>query len=237
MQHPNRAITMKTMLVLIGCIWLITAGCRQSTGVSPLISNPVSTPATNTTLSATVSEVKYVYFEEKSDDIWFSAPEGYLKPQLFSFEYPDVIGYSDPRPNEGFVEYHQDVISYDFRSRSNGNNYPMCLYIIIQKPGYLDTYTPQDVIAYFKEKDIGVQNPKEKTITVAGIQANYLEYYSYISDDIFYRDHYLARKMAVFEFRGDIWNIRLFWPYYSQTEPPEIEKYFNHAVETFRFLE
>jgi hypothetical protein len=219
------------LYVVFGCLIVTNSGCNQTINTS-------STVIKSTTINVEEPIVtpNYKYFELKSDDIRFSVPVEFIKPQQFSLEYPAQFDYSDLAESDN-RHFDKNISYFDFINHQSNGLDEVALMIIIQKPGYQNEFNPHDIISHLRNTT-NLQYVNEKNITVAGCQADYLEYSKYVDANDVYPAHNMIFKSAVFDYQNNIWSIRLFWPYSSRaSEPPEAATYFNHIIVTFKIID
>ena len=78
-------------------------------------------------------------------------------------------------------------------------------------------------------------------ILVSEITAHYLESFETVEDTVVAGvlidpEHQMSLRAVVFDYADLIWTISLAWSY-QDSEPPEVEEYFTHVIETFRILD
>jgi hypothetical protein len=218
------------LLVILFGLTVYNAGCTKSTS---------STPALPPDIFTIPQKTNYKKFELKSDDIRLK----YFKNPLYSFEYPEVFNLSDENllRDEPTHIFHSEYSIVFFIIQQIDLPEPI-LEILVQNPGFLDRNTSGDVIKYLtslqstKWHDTNISTKK-----VAGIQADYLKTFSIreewrVQEQLIYPEHYSSLRGVAFDYAGLIWVISMTWHYF-ESEPPEIQGYFNHVIETFKILE
>ncbi|MGD9143471.1 MAG: hypothetical protein PVG61_06470 [Dehalococcoidia bacterium] len=161
----------------------------------------------------------------KEDDIRLE----YFKHSRFSFEYPEFFNLVDLNLDPGpFID--ADISAVYFTS-GQGMPYEPSLSIFIVTPEYLEMLNTNDMLDYY----LYLYTPEaeeiiRKVMLVAGISADYLKAVET------YMGEKMSLRVAIFEHAGLTWEIQMFW-YYPEPEPPEVEEYFNHVLETFRILD
>jgi hypothetical protein len=182
---------------------------------------------------ATTTSIGYKNYEMKSDDIRLTL----FNHPLFSFEYPEDFQLVKINlPYEGISANYSYV---KFRGSSRGS--PV-LRIAVQKPGF-DGYS--NASEKFEDQvtkaTINTDNITIKKSLVYGITADYLEYFQITKEqeqigETLYLERYMSYRAVVFNYSDLIWEISMYLYYYIY-EPPEVREYFDHVIETFKFLE
>jgi len=212
--------TVFTLLQLLLCIIFFCISCSDM--------NNVNIYTTQVTI--------YKTYEMKPDDVRLR----YLEHSLFSFEYPEKFQLIDLNhmPDHPMV---YDVSNVDFTIEQTDLPW-VSLRVRVQKPGLWDYHNANDVF----EDWISTAESNGDTITsnkrsVSGIQAYYIETSGtrekdIISGTIIYQSRHESFRGVVFNYKELIWSITIRWDYFK-TEPPEIDEYFNHVIETFNILD
>lgn len=167
----------------------------------------------------------------------------YLNHPLYSFEYPEVYVLSDlnlPPPtdqggipmrlqfgvSEANFHYDSDVVKSSFGIR-------------VEKPGLYSTNASDKFSQYVSEANDMGKNVTITKLVLSGITADYVEY-NRLSLDILdgaeITDTHSSLRAITFDYSGLIWIIVMYCTY-SGSEPPEIQDYFTHIVETFKILD
>jgi hypothetical protein len=231
-QAKNRKlIVMLGIFLVLGLI----SGCSRVN--EPMPAKPDTTIQATVSTSTSLENPALIYrqYELKPDDVRFRpmVQDDFIKPSLFSFEYPEIFGLIDLNQMEDFG-LHALFSDIDF-TYGQPSLTKCHITITFQKPGFLKRYTPQDVIYAYEDAAENITSLQESTITVFGIESLYMKYTrdSPVDSSV---PSKLSLRITAFEYNSMIVYINLFWHYF-ENEPPEVEQYFKHAIETFRFLE
>jgi hypothetical protein len=220
------------LVIILGSSLMIAACKTNKAGnmTASTFNTNVETKTTNI-----YDGIRYHYFELTPDDFHLSLPDEYFKPQLFSFEYPDLIKYVDPA-NYDTHTLSRNSTDFEFLGDEINRIPQPEIYIFVQRPPFRNQNTLDDVFNALKVVPYSVHNVIENNIKIAGCQAKYLEFTSEMIYEDYYRPHIVSLKAMVFQYQGCFWTIKFLWSFVD-SEPPEVKKYFNHIVETFKFLE
>jgi len=214
------------VVLLSGILVVSCAGC----------SNP------NNKISDITTVTNYKTFQLKADDIRLR----YMQYPLFSFEYPEIFRLVDL--NLVYEEQHaitmvSGISEVDFTVQQTDLPEPI-LTIRVQEPGFGGM---NDASRAFRvwTTNIGRPDNTENTTTskktVYGIQADYLEIFGTMEEyDIgghfIYPERQRSFRGVFFDYAGLVWIITMSWQYLG-AEPPEVEGYFEHVIQTFEILE
>ena len=198
--------------------------------------------------SCTGENDKYKTYEMKADDIRLH--ECFQHP-LYTFEYPEFFNLVDLNPNfiysipnlrgqlMGGPPMDDDMSIVDFTCKQEYYGRSSLLVIIVTQD-YVDMFETNDLFKiYLSEHTQFTEEITIKEMLVSGISADYMESFQTLGKTKpqgnveVYR---MSARVVVFDYADLIWAIQLFW-FYHEPEPPEIEEYFNHVIETFKILE
>jgi hypothetical protein len=173
----------------------------------------------------TTPAISYKTYEMKEDDIRLKA----LQHPLFSFEYPECFNLVDlnldPVPS-----INRDISVVYFTGEQVGFH-KQYLSIFIVTPEYLKLLNTNDMLEYYLSLYTPVaEDITRKEVFVSGISADYLKAVGT------YLGQQKSLRVAIFDHAGLYWAIQLIW-YYPNPEPPEVQGYFDHVIETFKILE
>jgi hypothetical protein len=116
------------------------------------------------------------------------------------------------------------------------------LLIRVQKSGFMGQNDANAVLKWCistAESDGDIITTSKRT--VYGIQADYLETFGNkiglkIDGTPIYPDHQGSLRGVFFDYAGLVWSITITWDYLD-FEPQEVQGYFEHVIETFKFLD
>jgi hypothetical protein len=174
----------------------------------------------------------------KEDDVRLQ----FLNHPLYTLEYPslfkliDLNNIPDHPMKYGVSDVDFTLINYDTGSLI------AALSIRVRAPGLNYFYNANEKFDdLLKTKTEVTDNVTVNEELVSGITAHYLESLETVEDTIVAGvlidpKHQMSLRAVVFDYADLIWIISLAWSY-QDSEPPEVEEYFNHVIETFRILD
>jgi hypothetical protein len=182
--------------------------------------------------SSSTTAISYKTFELKPDDIYLR----YFHHPLYSFEYPTNFNLVDENLSD-FPHLFDDKTNIQFAIKKADTPYPR-LSIIIEKPGNYGYNNATEKLEYFRSLHSSASPTDLNTykIKIIGLTALYLEAFFSHPEEVDYSQYLSSHRKCFFDYAGLIWEIRLDW-YYQGNESPEVQKYFDHIIETFKILE
>ena len=223
------------LLLLCSAVFILNMSCSD-TGEPTHNNTPVSeTPGViyKTDNNPPITEtpgVMYKTYETRLDDVRFEL----LEHPRYRFEYPSIFNLVDIN-----ISWTPSVVGesrVEFSVQELGLPKPW-LSVVIEEPGifeYLDAHGKLEQWYSFEHRF--TDNTSIGTASVNGLLAEYLKSFADIGESRPYPAHQASARTVVFDYAGLIWEIRLTWDYHG-SEPPEVEGYFNHIIETFEILE
>jgi hypothetical protein len=208
----NKNIVRLSLILLVAIIVLLFTGCLENTD-----SHTVTTA------------IDYKTFTLKSDDINVR----YFKQPLYTFEYPPEFNLADENlSNMPHIYSDQTRIYFTIQQYHIPESQ---LTITVQTPGQLEYKNAQGKFEYTRSLFSTADDLSTKQIKVSGISSFYLKAFLSHGDSEYYSKYKSSHRYSIFDYKGLIWEISLVWVY-QDTEPLEVQQYFNHIIETFKIL-
>jgi hypothetical protein len=218
-------VLLKNLLCPVILVIILLGLCVPSQGCSN---------NTNTISATNIPDTKYISYKMETDDVRLK----YLNHPLYSFEYPDYFHLLEVYqvPQLTASSKHSDVLF----TIHNTDLPETMLWVRVQEP-WIAYYTDaNELLNYWVSEDgVVTKDITTKEIGVSGIKAYYYKSFQ-VSPDKYKLEntvfpYNISHRFVFFDYSGYIWEINMFW-FYQYSEPPEVEEYFNHIVETFKIL-
>lgn len=172
------------------------------------------------------TDINFKTFEITVDDIrlrWYNHP-------LFSFEYPDIFILIDANEDpHGEVHHDHSEVAFYYRKSDFPYRY---LGVTIYDPFQWEWQNAKDMAESMIDAPEFKGLLTTKKVTVAGIEADYLEY----SRKPRGSEEQMIYRLVVFDYSDMIWVIDM-GTYSAFPEPPYIQESFNHILATFKILD
>jgi hypothetical protein len=223
------------VLVTLTITTVVCGGCspRSTPQISSTSATNITPAFTPTTSSIFIPPIDpntltiYKIFEMKADDIH----EQLFKHPRYSVEIPAIFPIGDEDLDPSIRKY--GIANVDFNIRQQGL-YGQWLRIRVEPHTWYNNAN-EKFIDFLNTKNSSSANITTKTVFISGIQAHYMELYSEVPA-FPYPEHLVSLRVIDFDYAGLIWEISLHW-YYHDSEPQQVQEFFNHIISTFKFLE
>jgi hypothetical protein len=197
--------------------------------ITTLISGCTKTQTTSNTITP-----HYRFYKMENGDIRLN----YLDHPLFSFEYSEYFGLLDiyQVPQDTTSSKHSDVLFTIHQI-----NLPeIILWVRVQEPWSDHYVNAGELLDYWVSEDGRFTDDIEiNHIRVSGIRANNFKSFQVVKEGLAKETiaypYNLSHRIVTFDNSGLIWEIKMFW-FYQGNEPPEVQEYFDHVIETFKIL-
>jgi hypothetical protein len=230
--NMNSRLNKILILWVISIIVLLVNGCTSSTENETPVITPNPMPSDNTITTETTTSI-YKTYEMKADDVRLE----YLEHPLFSIEYPDFFNLVDLNNIPGYpMSYDVSTVIFTYL-HDDPDLLDSHLVIGVESPsvtGFNNASEKLEDLFSPKTPENGSLSIKE--VSVFGIPAYYLESFKTDVVSPSPRKYNMSYRLIGFENVGLVWTISMSWNYFD-SEPPEIEEYFNHVIDTFRILD
>jgi hypothetical protein len=198
-----------------------------------LASGCFSSNTNHKTASSIIPEsppIKYLKYELPANDRFFK--DGLYQFSLFSIEYPDTFVFAD---TDGGDTYSAVYFMLNFMRRQIDMQ-ECWLSVLVLPRGFAEREDAEAVYdSWLTQANRRTPDVKSGVKTVAGIDSKYMSYSYFRIDNSFYAPGYESFRGVVFDHQNLVWTIVLNW-FYNDTEIPEVDQYFEHAIQTFKFI-
>jgi hypothetical protein len=227
-------IKLGQLLILVNLLFVLGFVVSCSTN-NPVTTYSNTTPPTITSNISTTKSIPtidvnalttYKVFEMKADDIH----QQLLKHPLYSVEIPALFPIGDE--DLGDVRTY-GVANVDFNIGQN-NLYEQWLRIRVEPHTWYENAN-EKFNTWLKKENVNSDNLTTKQVKISGVPANYLEV-TYKEEDPFYPTHLVTLRVISFDYENFIWEIALYWNYFD-SEPIQVQEFFDHIISSFKFLE
>jgi hypothetical protein len=234
-----RNAKLSTQLVFSLILVFSLCACQKTTtvenskiSIQPVETTPVISTSTFENQSLNLP-LEWSEYEISPNDVRYQF-EIYHFPR-FKVEYPKIFKLADINKNP-FPHFNAEYTDIAFLCNSGYQQLPRGeIRIAIYKPGVWGYNTISDLVKGFG-LEFTQYSRVESSMEIDGIQSTLVKYYNHeINVDGVATTSTLC-KFAVLEYQGYFWQILLFWTFETQ-EPPEMDLYFIHLVETFHFVD